>query len=472
MVFIRTSHFTDDAYFGGDIWEYQSMAVNFAKGHGIQKFGELEPFETYKFEKMDPLPEYYSTFKENPGWSDFYRTPVYPLFLGSVYKIFGISPLIAKKIQLILLIIVAASLPWIGKYFWKLSGFVSGLIACPVFLNSNYLFSQQILTEALCVFALFLVVISYIFFDKKRSIISCILLGISLGFILLVKGTFIFIPFLLGLYLIFRVIKTKSSSLLKQTLVIVFSSVITVLPWSVYASKKSGTIIFVSSQGKTVLLDYNNEYNLDGHWHPEYRKDVNSFYNKDGINADKTLKKVLNFYTKNSKMFIPILINKFKSGFSTFIFLTLFLITLILVKTESLFRKINLEKYLPVYYCLTIPFIISLLICEINIPPDQFRISNLLFYNDYIFFAFLSLIFLSLFIKSSFVFIIPDILIIIFISFLLITLVIGVDDAAYVNGRVFYYSRFVKIMDFIFILVGIHYLREYLAHIKLNISLE
>ena len=39
----------DTAFFGSDTWEYQSMGVNFAKGHGIQKFGSLESFKTYNF---------------------------------------------------------------------------------------------------------------------------------------------------------------------------------------------------------------------------------------------------------------------------------------------------------------------------------------------------------------------------------------------------------------------------------------
>ena len=80
------SDITDTAFFGGDTWEYQSIAVNFAEGHGIQKFGGMEPFDTYKFEKQDKLPDYYSSFVADAGQDNFYRTPLYPLFLGIVYK--------------------------------------------------------------------------------------------------------------------------------------------------------------------------------------------------------------------------------------------------------------------------------------------------------------------------------------------------------------------------------------------------
>ena len=43
------SGFSDTAYFGGDTLEYQSTAVNFAKGHGIVKIGNIEDFECYEF---------------------------------------------------------------------------------------------------------------------------------------------------------------------------------------------------------------------------------------------------------------------------------------------------------------------------------------------------------------------------------------------------------------------------------------
>ena len=84
--------FSDRAYFGGDTWEYQSMAVNWAKGHGL-KFGSIEKFSVYKFDQGKEK-EYYSTFirsGKNGGFYNYYRTPGYPIFVGVIYKIFGIT---------------------------------------------------------------------------------------------------------------------------------------------------------------------------------------------------------------------------------------------------------------------------------------------------------------------------------------------------------------------------------------------
>src|ERR1039458_4635785 len=79
ILFSRTPTFTnaDTATFGGDTWEYQSMGVNFAKGHGIQKWGGLEEFGMYKFDRVDSA--LVKDFYKDPGTSDFYRKPAYPL---------------------------------------------------------------------------------------------------------------------------------------------------------------------------------------------------------------------------------------------------------------------------------------------------------------------------------------------------------------------------------------------------------
>jgi len=51
----------DTAFFGGDTWEYQSIAVNFAEGKGF-RFGGLLPFDAYAFDTADPA--YFQRFVE------------------------------------------------------------------------------------------------------------------------------------------------------------------------------------------------------------------------------------------------------------------------------------------------------------------------------------------------------------------------------------------------------------------------
>ncbi len=62
------------------------------------------------------------------GEHDFYRMPGYTIFMGMIYKIFGVSPEIVKKIQLLLIIAIAAFLPFVGFNYWKKSGFIAGFM--------------------------------------------------------------------------------------------------------------------------------------------------------------------------------------------------------------------------------------------------------------------------------------------------------------------------------------------------------
>jgi len=192
LIWGRLTVMTDTAYFGGDTWEYQSMGVNFAKGHGIQKFGALEPFDVYRFEKITPLPAYYNDFFQSAGEDDIYRTPAYPLFLAMVYKLFGVSPKTAKIFQLFMLVIIAASLPFVGYHYWGKIGFISGIPAGGLYLARNYKLAEQILTEPLIAFTVFLVLVALMIFEYRQRTIPAIILGLTLGVALLVKGSLIF----------------------------------------------------------------------------------------------------------------------------------------------------------------------------------------------------------------------------------------------------------------------------------------
>jgi len=88
----------DTAFFVGDTWEYQSIALNFASGEGF-KFGGLLPFEAYHFYSANP--EYYDRFMDigaAGGEPSTFRTPGYPFVLATIYRIFGVSPRTAIRI--------------------------------------------------------------------------------------------------------------------------------------------------------------------------------------------------------------------------------------------------------------------------------------------------------------------------------------------------------------------------------------
>ena len=254
IIFSQKASFTDFTNFREDYMMYQSVGVNFAKGHGIQKFGGIEKFKEYKFYSNTPYRNFtVKHFYEIGGCDFFFMTPGYTLFLGIIYKIFGVSPLIVKYIQLLLLIIVAAFLPLIGYHLWKYSGFVSGLIASPLYIAFNYKISEGIMTESLVTFFIFLIVISFIYFKSKKNLLSSVILGIILGLSVLVKGTLIFIPFLFFLYLLIKFYKTNTKKILKSLLVIITTFILTILPWSIYANIKISHSIISAKQIKTII---------------------------------------------------------------------------------------------------------------------------------------------------------------------------------------------------------------------------
>lgn len=338
LVFSSIAKFEDTAIFGGDAWEYQSIAVNFAKGHGIQKFGGMEPFETYKFESLAEQPSYYQDFFDLAGKIDYVRTPAYPFFLGVIYRLFGISPSIAKAIQLLLLVIIAAALPFIGYNYWGKLGFYGGIPAGAFYLAINYKFSEYILTESLITFSIFLMLIAFIFYEKQKGILSICLLGVSLGYALLVKGSLIFLPIFIWGIILVEAIKKNNPEKWRLFFLMVLTTLLTVFPWSLYASSESGQFIFLSIQGSTQILDDNNELCIDGGWHPEWVNNKNALYNNDGIDNSRTVTKVANFYLHNPLLLPHCLAKKFIRGFGP---LTFFWIFIGLLALDGALRMLN-----------------------------------------------------------------------------------------------------------------------------------
>jgi len=340
--------FTDRVYFGGDSDDYQSLAVNFAAGHGIQRSGGLELFTTYKFEEFENPPAHFDTFMSTDR-INLYRTPAYPLFLGIIYRLFGISPYIAKVIQYLLLVIIASSLPLIGYHYWGKTGIIAGIPAGGLFLVTNYDLAMKILTECLVAFAVFLFLCVFIFYEKRRSLFSGCLLGLSMGFSLLVKGSLIFIPILTILWIAILFIKKRDIKILYHLLIIGVSTIIIVLPWTIFASVNSGKLTILSTQGPFLLLDDNNELCIDGGWHNEWRDNKNSFYLNDGIEVNQAVRKVINFYWHNPKLFPRCMVQKLLKGYKYLPFFWIFSgLALIEEVLRFLHNRKNINNLIPI----------------------------------------------------------------------------------------------------------------------------
>jgi 4-amino-4-deoxy-L-arabinose transferase-like glycosyltransferase len=438
QIFLRQSEFSDTAYFGGDTWEYQSMAVNFAKGHGVQKFGGLESFDIYKFDREDPA--IVKSFFDEKGLFNSYRTPLYPIFIGSIYKVFGVSPRVVKKIQLLLLVLVSVCLPWIGFYYWKNRGLLSGYIAGILNLVANHDLSQQILAEALFSFLICATLISFIFYEKFKTKTASAVLGVVAALALLTKGNLLFVPLFILVYFLFDYYRTRQKKLLADSSVYFLAFLLTVGSWSCFASIKTKSFVFLSTQTEAVLLDCNNEFCIDGGWHPEWKraKFETSFYANDQMKGSSSSLRVINFYINHIGIAPTIFYNKVIRGFNGFTFLLLAMISVIFLAIDKRFRLFHIREASKFFFLAPVFLLATsfLLINHFGLFKTPFLVPG------YVTFAIL-LLFLYIHLPGKFIPGSPIIFVIILTNFLIMTLIS------------FGEPRYIRVIDFIFILWGV-----------------
>jgi len=453
-IFPLACTFSDAAFFGGDTWEYQSLAVNFAKGHGISKFGQFEEFHEYKFDRHDEnlLPAFEAkAYESHILTDDFYRTPGYPLFLGIVYKIFGVHPLIAKHIQLLLLIIIASCLPWIGAHFWGRSGFWAGFVAGILYVVIHHDSAGILMTEPLTAFCVFLVTIALIFFVSRGTRLSSVLLGVALGVSLLVKGSLIFVPAILAVALLWRAYRQKNIELFKRLVFVGGAMILTILPWSTYASIKSGKLIVLSTQGENVFLDGNNEHADDGGWHPEWHQDDDSFYNSDAVRHMSWPVKVMKFHLKYLNRMPTVLKAKLTRAFSPLFALWVIFLLIIIDYWGNKIRQMSNSFAYSVFMLATLTgLLMSLALSFVETPYGEYLMllsrTNLNFRWTFFIVLTATIVAVSIDRKTRLSIEFPLALTAFFLNFIILTLL------------TFGESRFVGVMDFMFILVAFQYL--------------
>jgi 4-amino-4-deoxy-L-arabinose transferase-like glycosyltransferase len=435
---------SDDVFFGGDTWEYQSMAVNFSKGHGIQRIGAMEPFEVYKFDSSDP--EYLKIFYKNPGDYNFYRTPFFPIFLGCFYKIFGVAPFTFKLLQLSILVLIATSLIWIGFRYYKKIGFVSGLFAGIFFINSSYTYAGMILTEVTIIASLFLVFILYNYWREKHSLFISVLLGVALGISLLVKGSLIFIPLLIVFFELYQLLQSKKQFMRLVSLVVVLLFFVgTIIPWSIYASKKSSSRIILSTQDSNILLDNNNEFCTNGKWHQEWKSNPSSYYNRHPELLKTPSWAVVQFYSSHPKDFFVIMWRKYLTSFAPIGWFWMILIIPIL----CVFDRLNPNSFKLLFF-LKIIFLTFFVIAAVLTHQTNFF--DLFFKLIFILFL-LSVLFGGLrYLKNH----ITVVTFVLFLNFFFIALIASSDD--YGGHR----SRIMMPVEFAINLSGVYCLLSYI----------
>ena len=350
----------DAAPFVADNGHYQALGVNLSLGHSY-KSGCIEKFETYRLNIVDSDPEskkFYDDFinekKKGKFYHNFYRTPGYPFFLASVYKLFGIHPRIVKILQIIMLALSVSLLPIIGNYYWPGLGIIAGILSSFLTVWRLLPNPSYIMAESLITFSLFILTIFLILWETKPSTIRTFLLGTVCGITILIKGSNIFIaPFLL-LYILLKFYRSAKKN--KLLFVFTLGLILFIAPWNIYASKRQHTFLLLATQPTMLLLDSNNEDSLKtGDWEPAwYKKNKDSpkyIYNRLKKNGYSQFRQFFIFMWQNKKEVPAMLKNKLLRGFlNTEVFpivtgmFLYYLAAIIAVKPKG-----TIEKKVPVF---------------------------------------------------------------------------------------------------------------------------
>lgn len=290
--FSHTFTYSDDCEFGGDVWEYQSIAVNFAEGRGFPVFGGCAPFAEYHFGAGQGDPELLRRFYANAGVS-WFRPPGFTFTLGCVYRAFGVNAVHAKRFSLALLCLDVALLMLLGYCMGGAAGMVAGLGAGALFFSRWYEWTTVIATENLQTPLLLLILILLSCWDSRRTWRGAALLGVTLGAGILCKGFFLFV--LLGCAAYAALTKAKLAGV-----IIVACALLTTLPWALYASHRAGVPIWVATEGSQLLLDANNELSVRrGTWEPQQTGRAECFYQRAGVSDLPAPVQVALFYGSN-----------------------------------------------------------------------------------------------------------------------------------------------------------------------------
>lgn len=243
----------------------QTIAVNFAHGHGFPKAGFIEDFKNYNITQYDPTGELTYTFlKEYKGAYIYHNPPIYELFIGSFYYVSGVNPKMFKQFQLLILILIISLLPLLGFKLKGKFGFWSGLIAVPIVLFKYHYIANQIEPNVIVILLIFL--LTYIFEKTllENKFYKIILTGLLLSFIVLTQLTFILLPILTFLYLFIKLIKNPNRKAIYGFAILLLSFITPILLWSTYASNHLNENLvrensFAEVHNKLINRELNNQ---------------------------------------------------------------------------------------------------------------------------------------------------------------------------------------------------------------------
>lgn len=271
------SRLTDGASFFGDENDYHALAANYAMGHGMRT-GAFEPIENYHYTPDDPASaESFIARGAHGGDPALVRTRGYPIFLGLIYRVAGVHPRIARQVQLALVILVGAGLPWLGFYLWRGAGILPGVWAGLYYIGKYTLRERGLLAEPLFALLLFVWTCLFVYWQRSGKLWPAFALGLVAGYCVLVKGTGIFLFPVTAVVLAWQWWRTRphSAALAALAVFVVGYGIVTV-PYIVMVSRMAGRFILFSTQGADAFRDGNSAISA-GCCEPKWREQPAGF---------------------------------------------------------------------------------------------------------------------------------------------------------------------------------------------------
>jgi 4-amino-4-deoxy-L-arabinose transferase-like glycosyltransferase len=181
--------------------------------------------------------------------NDPHRTPVYPLFIASIYWVVGEKPLAVIVVQIFLSVLTVLMTYWLGK---RLLSESVGLIAAFLMAVSIEAITHSffLLTETLFTFLFLGSILAYILFDKSHRRIWLISSGLLMGIAILCRPIALYFPFLFLLVVLFRSAKNIMERILRS---LIYGSCVflVLLPWVFWNYSTIGLATV------TTISDYN-----------------------------------------------------------------------------------------------------------------------------------------------------------------------------------------------------------------------
>jgi hypothetical protein len=273
----RASRLSDEASFFGDEKDYHGLAANYAMGHGM-RMGAFEPIEKYHFATNDPASaEWFVACGARGGDPTLVRVRGYPFFLSLVYRVAGVHPRVGRLVQLGLVILLGAGLPWLGFYLWRGAGILPGVWAGLYYIGKYTLRERWLLAEPLFAFLLFVWTFLFVYWQRSRRSWSAFTLGFLAGCCVLVKGTGIFLFPVAAVVLAWRWWRTRPhGAALVALAVFVAGYGVATIPYIVVVSRIAGRFIVFSTQGGDAFRNGNSVL-AAGAFQSKWREDPAGF---------------------------------------------------------------------------------------------------------------------------------------------------------------------------------------------------